>query len=220
MAENHLDTCPSNASGFSQDCSCEKEVLHYIKLAKWSFGLFAFEFLGGVFSGSMALISDSLHVLLDGAENIVSVIVSKLARKNKDEQKLRKIGGTISASLLFSGGCWIVYEGWERIVNPHEVEWYMTIIAFIGLCVNLWQMNLHREAPEEHRNLTHFWQNWHLVSDTAASIAVVVGGLIMLTSGGLYWIDGVLSVGIGLLIITFTCAKLLGVELHAHGHPH
>lgn len=220
MARNHLGACPTLVSGLSRDCSCKKEVAHYLYLAKWSFGLFVFEFVGGLFSGSMALISDSLHVLLDGTENIVSAVVSKLAQKNSNEEKLRKIGGKISASLLLFAAGVIVYEGYERILTPHKVEWYMTLIAIAGLCVNLWQINIHGSAAKEHINQTHFWQNWHLMSDIAASVAVVIGGLVMLITDGLYWVDGVLSICIGLLIVMFTGAKLLGVKLHSHDHEH
>lgn len=216
----HLDACPSNSTGLSEDCSCDKEAEHYLALAKWSFGLFLFEFLGGLFSGSIALVSDSLHVLLDGTENIVSAIVSKLSRKHQNEKKMRTIGGRISALLLLIAGGVIVHEGWERIITPHEVEWYMAAIATVGLLVNLLQMYLHQGVAKEHRNQTHFWQSRHLWSDIFASIAVIVGGLIMSVSGGLYWIDGVLSIGIGILIMILTCAKILGVEVHSHNHGH
>lgn len=220
MAHNHLDACPSVASGLSKDCSCDKEVIHYLKLAKISFGLFLFELIGGLFSGSMALVSDSLHVLLDGTENIVSVIVSKLSRKHENEKKMRMIGGRVSALLLLIAGGVIVHEGWERIITPHEVEWYMAVIATVGLLVNLLQMYLHQGVAKEHRNQTHFWQSRHLWSDISASIAVIVGGLIMSVSGGLYWIDGVLAVGVGILIMTLTGLRLLGVEVHSHSHGH
>lgn len=220
MAQNHLDACPSVVSGLSKDCSCDKELSHYLKLAKISFGLFLFEFVGGLFSGSMALISDSLHVLLDGTENIVSAIVSKLSRKHENEQKMRMIGGRVSALLLLIAGSVIVHEGWERLITPHEVEWYMTIIATVGLLVNIAQMYLHQGVANEHRNQTHFWQSRHLWSDISASIAVIVGGLIMSVSDGLYWIDGFLAIGVGILIMTLTGLKLLGIKVHSHSHEH
>lgn len=220
MAHNHLDACPSVASGLSKDCSCDKEVIHYLKLAKISFGLFLFELIGGLFSGSMALVSDSFHVLLDGTENIVSAIVSKLSRKHENEKKMRMIGGRVSAVLLLVAGGVIVHEGWERVITPHEVEWYMAVIATGGLLVNILQMYIHQGVAKEHMNQTHFWQSRHLWSDISASIAVIVGGLIMNVSGGLYWIDGVLAVGVGILIMTLTGLRLLGVEVHSHIHEH
>lgn len=186
----------------------------------WSFGLFVVEFLGGYFSGSMALMSDALHVLLDGTENIVSAIVSFLARKNKDEEKMRRIGGAVSASLLLVAAGVIIHEGYERILEPKEVEQWMILVAIGGFAVNLRQMWLHNQAEDEHRNQTHWWQNMHLMSDAAASLVVIVGGAIMIVARGLYWIDGVLSVGIGGVIVMITIAKLFGIEIHHHSHSH
>lgn len=220
MAQNHLDACPSIASGLSKDCSCEKEVAHYVKLAKISFGLFIFELFGGLFSGSMALVADAFHVLADWIENIINVVVSRLAKKSDREKHIRKIGGVISGWLLLFMGVWITHEGWERFLSPHKVEWYMTLVASAGLCVNVYQKWLHEQALAEHRNTQHFWQSWHLWQDIIASVMVIVGGLFMLSSSNLYWIDGILSMGIGVLIVVIVGAKLFGFELHSHDHKH
>ena len=216
----HLTKCPSNSTGLSEDCSCDREVSHYLNLAKWSFGLFVFELVGGLFSNSMALISDAFHVLADGTENMINVFVSRLSRTKRDEERVRKIGGAISGYLLLFMGALIVYEGWERLVEPHEVRWYMTFIAIVGLGVNLRQRWIHNQALPEHKNNQHFWQDRHLWSDILASIAVIIGGLIMLVSDGLYWIDGALSIAIGIWIVFLTGAKLFGFELHSHSHDH
>lgn len=221
MAANHLGACPSLTTGIEDNCSCKREEEHYFILAKWSFGLFVFELVGGKFSGSLALMSDAVHVLIDGTENLVSAIVSRLARQGDEkEQRVRNVGGTISALLLLSAAGWIIHEGIEHISNPHKVEWYMTFLASIGLGVNLWQKKLHDGAPTEHRNQTHFWQDWHLLSDISASTVVILGGVIMLVAEKWYWIDGVLSVLIGVLIMVLVSAKLLGFDFHGHNHDH
>lgn len=216
----HLNNCPSNTTGLSENCSCEAEVRHYLNLAKWSFGLFIFEIVGGLLSGSMALISDAVHVLADGTENVINIVVSQLSRKSNNEERIRKIGGLISGLLLFAMGVWIIYEGLERFISPHHIEWYMTLVAIAGLGANLRMQWLHKNALPEHRNIQHFWQDKHLWSDIGASIAVIIGGIFMLLSQNLYWIDGALSIAIGLLIVTMTSAKLLGFEVHSHKHQH
>ncbi|MBI5078147.1 MAG: cation transporter [Candidatus Yonathbacteria bacterium] len=217
MALNHLNACPTLVSGLSGDCSCDKEVGHYLKLAKISFSLFMLEFLGGLFSGSMALVSDALHVLMDGTENMISVFVSRLSKKG-NEQRVRMIGAKISAYFLFCIAGGIIYEGWSRLFDPHPVKWYMIIIAIIGLVINIYQRVIHQKAHAEHRNVTHFWQDMHLLSDIATSVAVIMGGVIMLVAGGWYWIDGMLSMGIGALIMIFTGARILEIKLHSHYH--
>ncbi|MFZ2832278.1 MAG: cation diffusion facilitator family transporter [Minisyncoccia bacterium] len=214
----HLDKCPSKTTGTEQDCSCDKEQKHYIKLATISFVLFLAEFFGGRFSGSKALEADAFHVLMDGTENMISVLVSRMARKGADEKKIRSIGAKVSAVLLFFIAGSIVYEGYHRFLSPHKVEGYMVVIAVIGLLGNLLQRKIHQGALHEHRNVTHFWQDMHLLSDIATSVAVIIGGLIMLVTDGYYWIDGLLSINIGVLIMIFTGARFLGVELHSHSH--
>lgn len=218
MAQNHLDACPSLISGVSQDCSCAEEEKNYLILAKLSLGLFIFEVLGGKLSGSVALVSDALHVIVDGTESIVNAAVSRFSRQSDNEAELRKLGGKISALLLLLASTWIIIEGLERFHHPHKVEWYMVIFAIIGLGVNLVQRYIHWKAPREHHNIQHFWQNLHLWGDIASSIAVVIGGVIMLFSSNLYWVDGVLSVVIGLWLALLTGAKLIGVEFHSHEH--
>lgn len=214
----HLEKCPSKKTGMELDCSCDKEVTHYLTLAMWSLWLFVFEFIGGIVSGSMALVSDAFHVLMDGTENMISVLVSRMARKGADEKKIRGIGAKVSAVLLFFIAGSIVYEGYHRFLSPHKVEGYMVVIATVGLLVNLWQRKIHQGALHEHRNVTHFWQDMHLLSDITTSVAVIIGGLIMLVTDGYYWIDGLLSINIGVLIMIFTGARFLGVELHSHSH--
>lgn len=228
MEKNHLSACPALGNGAAEDCSCVAEENRYLTLAKGSFILFAFEFVAGWFSGSLALRSDAVHVVVDGTENFVSVIVSRYARKG-DEARVRKTGAMISAVLLLFASAWIMYEGVERLTAPHEVSGYMVICAIIGLVVNIRLRKIHLEAPSEHRNITHAWQDWHLLSDISTSVAVIIGGFIMLLADGLYWIDGLLSFGIGAWIAFFTLARMLHLDLHAHpcndksdcsGHSH
>jgi len=220
VAHNHLDACPSLESGRFEDCSCLAEEIRYITLAKWSLGIFSLESLGGYFSGSIALMSDSLHVLVDGTENIVNAIVSRLSRQSDREMRLRKRGGVISALLLLIAGGWIVVEGINRISSPHKVEWYMTLVAVLGLGGNLVQRWIHQKAPKEHRNIQHFFQDLHIWGDILSSLAVILGGTVMLATENLYWVDGALSIIIGIWIIIITTMRLFGKKHQCGDHPH
>ena len=70
-----------------------------------------------------------------------------------------------------------------------------------------------------HTELTEIWRD---VDKDPSVRAVIIGGAIMLATSEIYWIDGILSIGIGALILVFTGARILGIELHAHenGHCH
>lgn len=221
MAEKtffHLESCPTNKTGSVTDCSCNEEVAHYLKLAKLVFIVSLAEIIGGKFSGSTALVSEGFHQLFDGTESIVNTLVSIFARKSSNEKRVRWLGGEISALLLLSVAIWIILEGIKRVQNSQPISPYMFLIAIFGFVVTFWLRTIHKGAKREHVNLNHLWQDWHLVSDLLANGVVIIGGLIMTTLGGCYWIDGVLAVAIGLLIFVFAGCRLLGIELHSHKH--
>lgn len=221
MAEKtvfHLESCPTNKTGSVTDCSCNEETAHYLKLAKLVFIVSLSEIIGGKLSGSTAMISEGFHQLFDGMESIVNFFVSILARRSKDEKRVRFVGGEISAALLLCIAIWIIFEGIGRIQNPQPISPYMILIALFGFVVTVLLRIIHQGARKEHINLSHLWQDRHLVSDLLANGAVVIGGVIMAILGEYYWIDGILSVGIGTLILFLTGARLVGIELHSHEH--
>lgn len=215
--QHHLTTCPAKKTGLPNDCSCKKEIIHYFHLAVWTSGIFLFEFFGGYFSGSQALYSDSFHLLMDLGENLISSLVLILVLLGGNEKKLRVWGGNISGLLLLYAGYIIVTEGYDHLIHPHKVEWYMGIFAAITLYVVEKQLKHHHEAPAIFRNITHWWQWIHLIFDKWALRFVIGGSILMLVFDNAYWIDGALSVGIGAFIIVFILAKLSGIELHP-GH--
>lgn len=214
MEENHLDACPALVTEIWEDCSCEKEESHYLLLAKRVLILSVIELVGGFLSGSMALTSEGIHQLLDGTESIISAIVSRTARKSRNEKKLRRIGGIISALLLLFAAAWIIFEGAERIFTPQAVKWYMLPVVILGFVVTFLQRTIHGDALDEHKNLTHFWQDSHLLSDLFANGVIIVSGMVMLITGGLYWIDGIISICIGVLIFLFVGIRFFSSSLY------
>ncbi len=224
MQNNHLNACLSLKTGLASDCHCNDEVWHYTKLTMISFGLFLVELCGGRIFGSLALISDSFHVLVDGSESFVSMLVSKHARISTDEKMLRRRGGYLSALLLIGVALWIILvEAPERIANPHEIDaWYMVGLGLAGFWANIWMYSMHTKAHEEHKNETHWWQELHIVVDTGASVAVVLGGIAIGITGAVI-IDTVISFLLGGLILFIALRRLLlkPDEAHSHcGHDH
>ncbi len=209
MQSGHLEACSYLATGTLSDCRCEQEAAHYMKLALVSLGLFLGELAGGLVTGSLALISDSFHVLVDGTENVVSVIVSRMARTNGDEFALRRRGGYASATLLVSVACIVLWEARERMYHPRELyPQGMLAVAGLGFIVNLFQLWLHKRVPNEHKNLTHGWQFAHLLSATLTSVAVIVTGLVVLRTGSTV-LDPLVSFGIGGAILIMAARRLV-----------
>lgn len=214
--QSHVGQCLYLKTSLPSDCHCDEEGARYLRLAKYSFGLFVFELVCGLITNSMALVSDALHVLVDGSESIVSYGASKAVRRYGNEEKIRRMAGYASGALLILAAFSILSEGVGRLLYPEEVSGWMILFAAIGLGVNLKQMAIHRAAPDEHRNLTHWWQNRHLLSDTLASFGVVVGGAVILVTGWMI-VDPILSIVIGLRIIWMIGGRLgKGVEGHTH----
>ncbi len=224
MQNNHLTACLFLKTGQQSDCHCSDEVWHYKKLTMISFGLFVSEFIGGILVGSLALISDSFHVLVDGTESFVSMIVSKRARTSLNEKLLRRRGGYLSAILLIGVALWIILvEAPDRMANPHEIDaWYMIGLGLVGFWANLWMYSMHTKAHVEHKNETHWWQELHIVVDTGASVAVVFGGITIWITGFVI-IDTVISFLLGGLILFIALRRLFlkPSEDHSHcGHNH
>lgn len=181
MANGHINGCLSLTSGDAADCKCASEAARYRTLAQISSVTFILEVVGGIWTGSLSLLSDAVHVLLDCLESTLSAFIAVRARKVTEgdalnEDRLRAIGGNVSAALIFVASLFILHEGLERLSSPHELMagWAITIAA-IGLVINIVQMFIHTRAPDEHHNVTHKWQWVHLASDIAGSACVIVG---------------------------------------------
>jgi cobalt-zinc-cadmium efflux system protein len=231
MRNGHLNACLFLKTGVVGDCRCKDEAKHYLELSLISLGLFLVEFLGGVIAGSLALISDSFHVLVDGTESLISMIVSVRARTDRDENVLRHRGGYISAVLLIGVALWIILvEAPERMANPHLIQVELMLwLAIPGLLVNLVMFRKHINVHEEHKNETHFWQWLHITADIGASVVVILGGIAIWKTGAVI-IDPLLSFFLGGVILFIALRRLLlkpndvnahsGHNHHSHHHHH
>lgn len=179
----HIQGCLYLKTGKVVDCHCAEEERHYWGLARRSFASFLIQAMLGFVSGSLGLLADAVHQLVDGAENIVSALVARTARRSSDENKIRGLGGLASAILIMIASFWIIGEAMERLVSPRSIliEWALGGVA-VGLAINIWQLIDHSHVHEEHKNVTHWWQWVHLILDVGASV-VALTGLGLVTSG-------------------------------------
>lgn len=219
MEQHHLHACPSHTSGIPSDCSCDKEVRHYVSLAKPVVLVAAVLLIGGLLTKSSSLISEGLHQLADSAESITNAFVSYFARRG-DETSARKTGIRIGATLLLGAGLWIISEGFERTQSPHPVHGYMVFFALFGLIFTLFLRKKHHGAAREHHNENHILQDYHLMTDITINASVLIGGSIMWLKGGWYAIDGYLAVIIGIIVSTIAIGKLFGIKFLSHQHSH
>lgn len=219
MGQKHIKNCLSLKTGAARDCRCADEEKHYWGLAFLSLVGFIVQIIIGFWSNSVSVLADATHQFFDGGENVTSAVVSRKARGATDENKLRKIGGLISAVLILGASFWILNETLERIESPRDIlpEW-MLIGGIAGLLVGVVQFIKHVGAHEEHKNLTHWWQYWHLVADISGSVAVVTGAFAHMN--GYVLADTIASLFVVGIIWSRVALKFYNDATNKNGHPH
>jgi cobalt-zinc-cadmium efflux system protein len=162
------------------------------------------EVVGGIWTNSLALLSDAAHVFLDLFALLLSLAAIRLsARPASDTRSFGWHRAEVFASFInglsvFLIAIGIFYEAWGRLFQPQEVKSLpMFVIAAIGLVMNLVAAGaLHQHS---HDDLNVHSAFLHVIGDAAASVGVIIGGLVMYFTGW-YVLDAVISVGIGAII--------------------
>ena len=170
------------------------------------------EIIGGIFSNSLALISDAIHNLSDTLALILAWVANHFSDKKPNVRRtfgykrLEILSAFINASVLTAISIYLIYESVARFVHPEEIRsGLMLIIALLGLAGNLGSMLfLHRDA---HKNLNMKAAYMHLLGDTLSSLAVIAGALIIWFTR-ISWIDPLLTLFISIVII-FQAYKIL-----------
>ena len=102
-----------------------------------------FEFIGGIFTGSVAILSDSVHDIGDAVSIGISYFLEKKSKKQPDKTytygyaRFSVMGSVITTLILLFGSCAVIYNAVIRIFNPVEINYNgMIIFAVIGAVVN------------------------------------------------------------------------------------
>lgn len=164
------------------------------------------EIIGGIWSNSLALLSDAGHVFLDLFALVLSLGAIKLAAQPPGERhsygwhRAEVLASLINGLTVFLMAVGILYEGSKRLLAPEVVQTTpMLVIAVLGLVANLLAAKgLHGYAHDDLNVKSAFL---HVLGDAAASVGVIVGALLMRYTGW-YQADPLISIAIGLLILT------------------
>jgi cobalt-zinc-cadmium efflux system protein len=170
------------------------------------------EIVGGVWTNSLALLSDAAHVFMDVFALSLSLLAIRFSARPATERRtfglhrLEILASLINgATLLFIAGG-ILYAAAGRLLHPEAVKSReMFVIAVIGLVMNLvaaWLLHGHHGDDLNVRSAY-----LHVLGDAAASVGVIIGGMIMLATGW-YVVDALVSMAIA-LTIAFGALRLL-----------
>jgi cobalt-zinc-cadmium efflux system protein len=175
------------------------------------------EAVGGILSGSLALLADAGHMLTDAASLALSLIAFRLSSRPRSADKTfgwRR--AEIFAALLNGVALWgiagvIGYEAVQRIRNPHEInDGLMTVVAAVGLLANLAGGFVLLRAKG--RNLNMRGAYLHVMADALGSVGVLVAALLIAVTGRSVW-DPVVSLAISALIV-LSSIRLIRESVH------
>jgi cobalt-zinc-cadmium efflux system protein len=182
------------------------------------------EIVGGLWTGSLALLSDAAHVFLDIFALGMSYGALRLAALPPDDRhtygfhRLQVLAALFNGATLLLVAFEIFREAWDRFGNPSPVlAGPMLVVAVVGLVVNLVVALVLREHDYHDLNMRSAFL--HVVGDALASIGVIVAGVIILFTGW-QWVDPLVSVLIGLIILLGSGRVLRdSVHILAEGMP-
>jgi cobalt-zinc-cadmium efflux system protein len=163
------------------------------------------EIAGGIWAGSLALLSDAAHVFMDVFALALSLGALLLARLPADDartygwHRAEVFAALINGLTLIGVAAFIFVEGVGRLLQPTPVKGVgLLIIAAVGLAANAAVALLLRRHVGADINLRAALL--HVVGDALASAAVVVGAAVMIATGW-YFVDAVLALAIGVLLV-------------------
>ncbi len=175
------------------------------------------EFVGGLLSGSLALIADASHMMTDAVALGLAASAHWLSMRPADGQlhfgyrRFQVLAAFVNGIALVVLMAWIVSEAIRRSISPVDVEWRtMLVIAVLGLIANVIAFRLlHNSATQ---NINVRGAMLHVMGDLLGSVAAVVAAVVIALSG---WtrIDPLLSILVAVLI-GFSAYRLLRETAH------
>lgn len=182
------------------------------------------EVIGGLWTGSLALLSDAGHMLTDVAALGLAIGVLRVSRRPADKKRsfgysrYEVLGAALNAAVLLLIAVFIFIEAYHRFKSPEPIRTsWMLGIAVIGLVVNLLGMLVLKKGSAENLNMKGaYLEVW---SDMLGSIGVILGAVGVAATGWL-WIDPLLATMLAIWVVPRTWLLLSeSINLLLEGVP-
>ncbi|PNZ24603.1 cation efflux family protein [Staphylococcus petrasii] len=164
------------------------------------------EFTGGILSNSLALLSDSFHMLSDVVALVLSMLAIYFAKRKPNSRftygylRFEILAAFLNGLALAAISVWIFYEAIMRIVYPQQVESnLMIVIATIGLIVNIVLTIILMRSLKSENNINIQSALWHFMGDLLNSVGVIVA-VLLIHFTGIQLFDPILSMIISIII--------------------
>lgn len=173
--------------------------------------------VGGIISGSLALIADALHNFSDAASLLIALIARKIGRQPADHfktfgyKRAEVIAALINLVTLVLVGFYLIYEALWRVFEPQIIEgWMVVIVASIALVIDVATALLTYRMSKNSMNIRAAFL--HNVSDALASLGVIIAGSLIILYDW-YWTDTLLTLLIAGYVL-YQAATLLPKTIH------
>lgn len=202
MAHDHVEIDPESG---------DKRV----SIAIWANAfLTVAQIIGGILSGSLALIADALHNFSDMASLVIAFAARKIARRPADAHmtfgygRIEIVAALINYTTLILIGFYLIYEGGMRMIDPPEVVgWTVVIVGGVALAVDTLTAMLTYPMQKGSVNIRALFL--HNLSDALASVAVIIGGALIILYD-MRWVDPAITIGIALYILYLAFTEIGG----------
>lgn len=163
------------------------------------------EFVGALYTNSLALLADSGHMVTDVAALSLSLAATWFSTRRATPQKtfgfyrVEILAALLNGVFLILISLYIFYEAWSRLTNPAEIKaGWMLVVAIIGLLANLASAYLLYGNRSESLNVRGAF--FHVLGDTVGSVGAVIASLAILF-GGYVIADPIISAVVGVMIL-------------------
>ena len=171
--------------------------------------------IGGILSGSLALIADALHNFSDAISLIIAFVARKIARRPADANmsfgygRAEVVAALINYTTLVVIALYLGYEGVMRALDPQPIAgWMVVSIATVALVIDLVTAALTYRLSKESMNIRAAFL--HNLADALGSVAVIIAGFAVIVLGW-DWVDPVVTLMIAGYILWHVYAEIGGV---------
>ena len=170
------------------------------------------QIVGGILSGSLALIADAIHNLSDAMSLVIAFVARKIARRPADAQmtfgyaRAEIVAALVNYTSLILIGLYLAFEAVLRFFEPEPVTgWLVIAVAGVALAVDLATAALTFALSKESVNIRAAFL--HNVADALGSVAVIVAGVVILVFGWV-WVDPAITLLIAGYILWMSFSEI------------
>ena len=173
----------------------------------------ALEFIGGIFTGSVAIISDAVHDFGDALSVGISYFLERKSRHKADEfytygyRRFSVLGGLITTVILLTASVLVLYNSIKRLLSPTPVyAGGMLLIALLGVIIN----GAAAYFTHDDSSLNGRAINLHMLEDVLGWAVVLIGAIIIRFTD-FFFIDPLLSIGVSVFILHHAIKHLISI---------